>query len=142
MVERWAVNLVTLRSIRAAGTTSDYGSLSRGGHFHSSKVLIVSRLSHDSIRPATDFVAFSPDYSGRRRGRLVLPLKSERVELSLNSQAVWYLDSLIELGLYGNTRAEAAKIVLFDHCKLLIAQGKLTVAPPVAGSSPAPRSNE
>lgn len=64
-----------------------------------------------------------------------MALKSERVELSLNSQAVWYLDRLIELGLYGNTRAEAAKIALFDHCKLLVAQEKLPVAPPVAGNA-------
>jgi hypothetical protein len=64
-----------------------------------------------------------------------LALKTERVELSLNSQGVWYLDRLIELGLYGNTRAEAAKIALFDHCKLLVAQEKLGVAPPIRGGS-------
>jgi hypothetical protein len=68
-------------------------------------------------------------------------LKVERVELSLNAQGVWYLDRLIELGLYGNTRAEAAKIALFDHCKLLVAQQKLPTAPPVRGSSAVVVSN-
>ena len=61
-------------------------------------------------------------------------LKSERVELSLNSQAIWYLDRLLEMGLYGNTRAEAAKIALFDHCKMLVAEGKMKMAPSLPGS--------
>ncbi|MFA6018614.1 MAG: hypothetical protein WC722_00010 [Rhodospirillales bacterium] len=56
-------------------------------------------------------------------------LKSEEISLSLNIQTVWYLDRLVEKGLYGNSRAEAAKIVLFDHCKLMIAQGQLSTAP-------------
>jgi hypothetical protein len=38
----------------------------------------------------------------------------------------------VETGLYGNNRAEAAKIALLDHCKLLIAQDKLAIAPPIA----------
>lgn len=59
------------------------------------------------------------------------PLSTEEVTLSLNSQTVWYLDRLIEKGLYGNKRAEAAKIVIYDHCKILIGQGKLTEAPAV-----------
>jgi hypothetical protein len=58
------------------------------------------------------------------------PIKTEPVELALNVQTVWYLDRLIETGLYGNTRAEAAKVVVFDHCKLLIGQGRLKDAPP------------
>jgi hypothetical protein len=62
------------------------------------------------------------------------PLKPEEVSLSLNAQSVWYLDRLIETGLYGNTRPQAAMIVLFDHCKLLVADGKLKMAPPIAGS--------
>ena len=65
-------------------------------------------------------------------------IKTEAVELALNSQSVWYLDRLIETGLYGNNRAEAAKIVLFDHCKLLIGQGKLDDAPPIAGGAAVP----
>jgi hypothetical protein len=69
-----------------------------------------------------------------------MALKSERVELSLNSQAVWYLDRLVELGLYGNTRAEAAKIALFDHCKLLVAEGKMPMAPALPGASAVPVS--
>lgn len=61
-------------------------------------------------------------------------MASERIELSLNSQSVWYLDRLIDTGLYGNTRPQAAMIVLFDHCKLLVAEGKLKMAPPLPGS--------
>jgi hypothetical protein len=63
------------------------------------------------------------------------PLKHEEVSLSLNAQSVWYLDRLIETGLYGNSRPQAAMIALFDHCKMLVAQGKLTMAPPLPGSS-------
>jgi hypothetical protein len=62
-------------------------------------------------------------------------LKPEEVTLSLNVQSVWYLDRLIETGLYGNTRAQAAMIALFDHCKLLVAQEKLKMAPAMPGSS-------
>ncbi|QOZ22361.1 hypothetical protein XH93_00860 [Bradyrhizobium sp. CCBAU 51753] len=62
------------------------------------------------------------------------PLKTEEVSLSLNPQSVWYLDRLIETGLYGNTRPQAAAIALFDHCKMLIAQGTLSMAPPLPGS--------
>jgi hypothetical protein len=63
------------------------------------------------------------------------PLPPAEVAFTVNSQTVWYLDRLIETGLYGNTRNDAAKIVLFDHCKLLIGQGKLTEAPPIPGGS-------
>ncbi len=62
------------------------------------------------------------------------PLKPGEITLSLNAQSVWYLDRLIETGLYGNTRPQAAMIALFDHCKLLVAQGKLNMAPPLPGS--------
>jgi hypothetical protein len=63
------------------------------------------------------------------------PISPEEITLSLNSQTVWYLDRLIEKGLYGNKRAEAAKIAIYDHCKLLIGQGKLDEAPPIPGGS-------
>jgi hypothetical protein len=66
------------------------------------------------------------------------PIKTEALELALNTQTVWYLDRLIESGLYGNNRAEAAKIILFDHCKLLIGQGKLGDAPPIPGGGAIP----
>ncbi len=56
-------------------------------------------------------------------------LPSEEVTLSLNSQTIWYLERLVEKGLYGNNRAEAAKVVVYDHCKLLIGQGELDRAP-------------
>lgn len=57
------------------------------------------------------------------------PLPSEEVTLSLNSQTAWYLDRLVDTGLYGNNRAEAAKVVIYDHCKILIAENKLGIAP-------------
>ena len=62
------------------------------------------------------------------------PVSTEAVELSLNSRTVWYLDRMIETGLYGNNRAEAAKIALLDHCKLLVADGKLQMAPQIPGA--------
>jgi hypothetical protein len=61
------------------------------------------------------------------------PAKSAVVTLSLNPRTVWYVDRLLEAGLYGNNRAQAVSIVLYDHCKLLIAQGKLPEIPPIAG---------
>jgi hypothetical protein len=63
------------------------------------------------------------------------PLPPAEVAFTVNSQTVWYLDRLIETGLYGNTRNDAAKIALFDHCKLLIGQGKLADAPAVPSRS-------
>ncbi|HEY1258324.1 MAG TPA: hypothetical protein VGF34_03685 [Stellaceae bacterium] len=60
------------------------------------------------------------------------PLKSELITLSLNTQTVWYLDRLVETGLYGNNRTEAARVALYDHCKLLIAQDRLAAAPPLS----------
>ncbi|HEY3911283.1 MAG TPA: hypothetical protein VGM07_15540 [Stellaceae bacterium] len=61
--------------------------------------------------------------------RDVNPLKSELITLSLNVQTAWYLDRLVETGVYGNNRTEAARVALYDHCKMLIAQGKLDLAP-------------
>ena len=62
-------------------------------------------------------------------------MAAETITLSLNAQTLWYLERLMDTGLYGNGHAEAAKIVIGDHCKLLIGQGKLAEAPPVPGSS-------
>ena len=56
-------------------------------------------------------------------------LPTVEITLSVNEQTGWYLDRLIETGLYGNSRAQAAAVVLYDHCKLLIGQGKLDGAP-------------
>lgn len=63
------------------------------------------------------------------------PLPKVEVTLSVNMQTAWYLDRLIEKGLYGNSRAEAAKVVLFDHCKLLIGRGDLEPAPSIPPKS-------
>ena len=60
------------------------------------------------------------------------PIKTELVTVSLNAQTVWYLDRLVENGLYGNNRSEAARIIIYDHCKLLVAEQKLDLAPPIA----------
>jgi len=57
------------------------------------------------------------------------PLKSELITLSVNVQTVWYLDRLVETGLYGNNRTEAARVAIYDHCKLLVAEGRLELAP-------------
>jgi hypothetical protein len=65
--------------------------------------------------------------------RDVNPLKSELITLSLNVQTVWYLDRLVETGLFGNNRTEAARVAIYDHCKLLVAERKLEMAPPLPG---------
>ena len=65
--------------------------------------------------------------------RDVNPLKSEQITLSLNVQTIWYLDRLVETGLYGNSRTEAARVAIYDHCKMLIAQNRLEMAPQVPG---------
>ena len=70
-------------------------------------------------------------HSGQLMARSANPLPQEDVNLSLNPQTVWYLDRLMETGLYGNNRADAARIVVYDHCKLLIAEGKLSMAPAI-----------
>jgi hypothetical protein len=59
------------------------------------------------------------------------PVKSVEIVFTVNTQTAWYLDRLIEKGVYGNTRQEAARTVLFDHCKLLNAQGKLGEPPAI-----------
>lgn len=59
------------------------------------------------------------------------PLRSELITLSVNIQTAWYLDRLVETGLYGNNRTEAARVALYDHCKMLIADGRLEMAPRV-----------
>jgi hypothetical protein len=64
------------------------------------------------------------------------PLKTELITVSLNPRTVWYLDRLVELGVYGNNRTEAARIVIYDHCKLLIAEGRLTLPPSQAIEMP------
>ena len=63
------------------------------------------------------------------------PLPPENVNLSLNSQTIWYLDRMVETGLYGNNRAEAARIALYDHCKMLVADGKIGMAPPIPAAA-------
>jgi hypothetical protein len=81
-------------------------------------------------------VPFSPEKIGELSVATTRnPIAPEEITLSLNSQTVWYLDRLIEGGLYGNKRAEAAKVIIYDHCKLLIGQGKLNEAPPIPGGS-------
>jgi hypothetical protein len=60
------------------------------------------------------------------------PIKTELITLSLNPQTIWYLDRMVELGVYGNNRTEAARVAIYDHCKLLIAERKLDLAPPPA----------
>ena len=59
------------------------------------------------------------------------PLRAVEVAFTVNVQTAWHLDRLVETGLYGNTRNEAARVILFDHCKLLIGQGRLSEAPPL-----------
>ena len=62
------------------------------------------------------------------------PIKSHAVTVTLNKRTAWYLDRLIEMGLYGNNHPQALAIVLYEHCKLLIAQGKLQEIPQMPGS--------
>ena len=59
------------------------------------------------------------------------PVSTISITLSLPERTGWYLDRLLEMGLYGKNRAEAAEIVIFDHCKALIGQGRLA-EPPIA----------
>lgn len=66
------------------------------------------------------------------------PLEPVELTLSLNVQTAWYLDRLIEKGLFGNSRADAASVVIYDHCKLLIAKGELNSAPALPGSAAVP----
>lgn len=62
------------------------------------------------------------------------PVEPVELSVTINTQTGWYLDRLIEKGLYGNSRQDAIRVVVYDHCKLLIAQGKLNEAPPLPGS--------
>jgi hypothetical protein len=66
-----------------------------------------------------------------RGENLVAPLE---IAFTVNEQTGWYLDRMIEMGVYGNTRREAAKIALYDHCKMLVAQDRMKMAPPLGGS--------
>jgi hypothetical protein len=68
------------------------------------------------------------------------PLPPVEMTLSLNLQTAWYLDRLVETGLYGNNRAEAARIVVYDHCKLLVADNKLGMAPVLPTKEAVPAS--
>jgi hypothetical protein len=68
------------------------------------------------------------------RGRAQNLVESLEIGFTVNEQTGWYLDRMIEMGLFGNTRHEAARIALYDHCKLLVAQNKMTMAPPIPGS--------
>ena len=61
-------------------------------------------------------------------------VESLPISFTVNEKTGWYLDRMIEMGLFGNTRHEAAKIALYDHCKLLVTQGKMAMAPPIPGS--------
>jgi hypothetical protein len=74
------------------------------------------------------------------RGRDPNRLDSLEIAFTVNSQTGWYLDRLIEMGVYGNTRNDAARIALYDHCKLLVGQGHMKMAPPVAGTAAVPVS--
>jgi hypothetical protein len=62
-------------------------------------------------------------------------VEPKELTVSLNSQTCWYLDRLIETGLYGNKQTDAVKVVLYDHCKLLVADGKIPMAPSIPGTT-------
>jgi hypothetical protein len=72
------------------------------------------------------------------RGRGANLVESFEIAFTVNSQTGWYLDRMIEMGVFGNTRNEAARIALYDHCKLLVAQEKMKMAPPLEGSDAVP----
>jgi hypothetical protein len=69
---------------------------------------------------------------------MAVAAENEELTVTLNSQTCWYLDRLIETGLYGNKRTDAVKVALYDHCKLLIADGKLSMAPAIPGAAAVP----
>ncbi len=62
-------------------------------------------------------------------GRPVNQAKTTTVPVVVTEKTEWYLDRLVETGLYGPNRPQAAAIVIYDHLKLLIGQGKLIEAP-------------
>jgi hypothetical protein len=70
---------------------------------------------------------------GMARDENLVP--SLQIAFTVNEQTGWYLDRMIETGLFGNTRQEAARIALFDHCKLLVGQRKIPDAPSIEGST-------
>lgn len=65
-------------------------------------------------------------------------IATENLSVTINSQTGWYLDRLIETGLYGNSRQDSIRVLVYDHCKLLIAEGRLKEAPTLPGSSAKP----
>jgi hypothetical protein len=69
--------------------------------------------------------------------RTANPIETEEFRLAVNVQTVWYLDQMVGTGLFGNNRAEAIKIALLDHIKLLIARETIGMAPPLPQSVPA-----
>lgn len=69
--------------------------------------------------------------------RTANPIETEEFRLALNVQTVWYLDQMISTGLFGNNRAEAIKIAVLDHIKMLVARQTIGMAPPLPASVPA-----
>jgi hypothetical protein len=80
-------------------------------------------------------LAINPEAQMARDHNLLEPVE---IAFTVNAQTGWYLDRLVETGLYGNTRREAARVVLYDHCKLLVTDGKLKMAPPIPGGDAVP----
>jgi hypothetical protein len=62
--------------------------------------------------------------------------KTATIPVVLTEKTGWYLDRLVETGLYGPNRPQAAAIVIYDHLKMLIGQGKLAEPPPRAVIEP------
>jgi hypothetical protein len=91
----------------------------------------VAEFRQKSARHSRKFMAFFCHCYLRAgfMARDANPLKSEQITLSINAQTVWYLDRLVETGLYGNNRTEAARVAIYDHCKMLISQRTLEMAP-------------
>ena len=69
--------------------------------------------------------------------RTANPIETEEFRLALNGQTVWYLDQMIGTGLFGNNRAEAIKIAVLDHIKMLVARETIGMAPQLPQSVPA-----
>jgi hypothetical protein len=63
------------------------------------------------------------------------PLTPKEITLSLNVRTVWYLDRLVESGLFGNSPSEAARIAIYDYCKILVSQGKIPEIAAMAGAT-------
>lgn len=90
---------------------------------NSGKIFSPSANSYGNVLPLLSLHGLQP------MARDANPLKSEQITLSINAQTVWYLDRLVETGLYGNNRTEAARVAIYDHCKMLISQRTLEMAP-------------